>query len=396
MEPLRVLTVVGARPQFIKAAMVSRAIVRHNAQSPASQIKEEIIHTGQHYDENMSDVFFREMEIPEPAVRLDCGGKSHGAMTGQMLEAVEKEIVSRRPDWVLVYGDTNSTLAGALAAAKLHVAVAHVEAGLRSYNKKMPEEINRVLTDHVSTLLFCPTQTAVENLRREDLAEGIHHVGDVMYDAALFFGGVAEKTSTMLRTLNLRPKSYYLATIHRQENTDDGERLAAIFEAFDTLATEQCPIIVPLHPRTRLRLLKNSLVSDASGAQGTASDEPELTTRNEYVHLVPSVSYLDMVALEKNASLVLTDSGGVQKEAYWHRVPCVTLRDETEWVETVQAGWNTVVGVDVDRIIKACRVPGETSIRREHPPLFGKGNTAELICNVLLGQDGAESDCEGR
>jgi UDP-GlcNAc3NAcA epimerase len=383
MRPLRVLTVVGARPQFIKAAMVSKAIATHNAESPDSQIIEEIIHTGQHYDENMSDVFFREMKIPEPAVRLACGGKSHGAMTGQMLEAIEKEIVCRKPDWVLVYGDTNSTLAGALAAAKLHVPVAHVEAGLRSYNKNMPEEINRVLTDHVSTLLFCPTQTAVDNLGRESITDGVHLVGDVMYDATLFFAKIAEKTSTILCTLDLRPKSYYLATIHRQENTDDPSRLTAIFEAFDELATEQRPVVVPLHPRTRLHLLRNSLASTVDGTGETGPAEPRLRMKNEHVHLIPSVSFLDMVTLEKNARVILTDSGGVQKEAYWHKVPCVTLRDETEWVETVEAGWNAVVGVDVARIVSIVRAVGDSHISAEHPSRFGEGSAADLMCRLF-------------
>jgi UDP-GlcNAc3NAcA epimerase len=386
MRPLRVLTVVGARPQFIKAAMVSKAIATHNAESPDSRIVEEIVHTGQHYDDNMSDVFFREMNIPAPAVRLDCGGKSHGAMTGQMLEAIEKEIVTRKPDWVLVYGDTNSTLAGALAAAKLHVPVAHVEAGLRSYNKKMPEEINRVLTDHASTLLFCPTQTAVDNLRRESITDGVQLVGDVMYDATLVFAEIAEKTSTILRTLDLRPKAYSLATIHRQENTDDASRLVAIFDAFDEIATEQRPVVVPLHPRTRQHLLKNSLAALVDGIGGTRSAEPRLMTKSEYVRLIPSVSFLDMVMLEKNASMILTDSGGVQKEAYWHKVPCITLRDETEWVETVHAGWNRIVGVDVERVVASVRRVGEDPVPLERKPLFGEGNTADLVCEILLWQ----------
>jgi UDP-GlcNAc3NAcA epimerase len=381
---LRILTVVGARPQFIKAAMVSRAIAKHNVESPYSEITEEIIHTGQHYDESMSDVFFQEMKIPDPVCRLNCGGKSHGAMTGQMLEAIEKEIVVREPDWVLVYGDTNSTLAGALAATKLHVPVAHVEAGLRSYNKRMPEEINRLLTDHVSAMLFCPTTTAVDNLKRESITEGVHCVGDVMYDAALFFGEIAEKTSTILRTLNLTPKSYYLATIHRQENTEDAGRLSAIFDALDRIASEQRPVVIPVHPRTRQYLLKNSLAWPTDETEGKGTNQIVLRTGNEHVCLVPAVPFLDMIMLERDAAIILTDSGGVQKEAYWHRVPCVTLRDETEWVETVNTGWNTVVGVDVARIVGAVTTVSENCVPPEHPSLFGEGSTADLICRALV------------
>jgi UDP-GlcNAc3NAcA epimerase len=324
MQSIRVLTVVGARPQFIKAAMVSKAIARHNAHSPDSQIIEEIIHTGQHYDENMSDVFFREMAIPDPVCRLDCGGKSHGAMTSQMLEALEREIQRRKPDWVLVYGDTNSTLAGALAAAKLHVPVAHVEAGLRSYNKKMPEEINRVLTDHVSSLLFCPTKTAVDNLAKEAITDGVHFVGDVMYDAMLFFTGIAERTSNILQNLELKPKSYYLATVHRQENTDDPTRLKGIFEAFEEIGSKEQPVVVPLHPRTQIALRSGALGDDAWGQKD--ADQLTQTAGNGHIRIIPPLSFLDMIILEKNARIILTDSGGVQKEAYWHCVPCVTLR----------------------------------------------------------------------
>lgn len=381
---MRVLTIVGARPQFIKAAMVSKAITRHNAQSPERQIIEEIVHTGQHYDDNMSDVFFRQMNIPKPVCRLDCGGKSHGAMTGQMLEAIEREIINRKPDWVLVYGDTNSTLAGALAAAKLHTPVAHVEAGLRSFNRRMPEEINRVLTDHVSTLLFCPTRTAVDHIKMEGIRGGVHLVGDVMYDAALLFSEIAEKTSNILCAENLARKSYYLATVHRQENTEDLERLGAIFEAFNQIATEQCPVLVPVHPRTRRLLLRNRLAWAVYAIGDLPTEHSRLRTANKHVRLIPSVPLLDMLMLEKNARMILTDSGGLQKEAYWHRVPCVTLRDETEWVETVRTGWNIVVGVDVARIIRVVRTFGDGSPPPEHPSLFGEGSAADAICKVLV------------
>jgi len=381
MRSLRILTVVGARPQFVKAAMVSRAIIIHNQEHPDAQIVEEIIHTGQHYDENMSDVFFREMKIPEPACRLDCGGKSHGAMTGQMLEGLEREIQRRKPDWVLVYGDTNSTLAGALAAAKLHVAVARVESGLRSYNKRMPEEINRILTDHISSLLFCPTKTAVDNLNREAITDGVYLVGDVMYDAMLFFAGIAERMSDILQRLDLNPKSYYLATIHRQENTDDPYRLKAIFEAFNAIGTDARPIVMPLHPRTRIALRNSSLACAAQGMTGQG--QSRLSTGNGNVRLVPAVSFLDMVVLEKNARIILTDSGGVQKEAYWHRVPCVTCRDETEWVETVEVGWNYVVGADSDRVVQTVMKVEESRNPADHPSLLGDGSAAELICRML-------------
>lgn len=366
MRSIRILTVVGARPQFIKAAMVSRAIARRNTECSDIRIVEEIIHTGQHYDSNMSDIFFQEMEIPAPAVQLQCGGGSHGAMTGRMLEAIEQEIVKRKPDWILVYGDTNSTLAGALAAAKLHVPVAHVEAGLRSYNREMPEEINRVLTDHLSTLLFCPTQTAVGNLRKENIAERVHLVGDVMYDAALFFGEIAETRSIILRQLGLTPKSYYVATIHRQENTDDPSRLRSILRV---LAGLSLPVIFPMHPRTRNKAVELMLKTPQS--------------ESRHLRYIDPVSFLDMIILEKNARIILTDSGGVQKEAYWHRVPCVTLRDETEWVETVETGWNRVVGVDADGVIAAVRNAENGPAPETHPPLFGEGDAAACMCGLL-------------
>jgi len=384
MKSMKVLTIVGARPQFIKAAMVSKAVARHNAQTPGRQIMEDIVHTGQHYDANMSDVFFRQMNIPKPACRLNCGGKSHGAMTGHMLEAIEREIINRKPDCVLVYGDTNSTLAGALAAVKLHAPVAHVEAGLRSHNKRMPEEINRVLTDHVSTLLFCPTRTAVDQLKTEGISGGIHLVGDVMYDAALLFAEIAERTSQILLAESLVSKSYYLATVHRQENTDDLYRLEAIFEAFNQIAKEECPVLAPVHPRTRRVLLEHELAWLADGANNNQAERPPLRAANEHVRLIPPVSLFDMLMLEKNAKMILTDSGGLQKEAYWHKVPCVTLRDETEWVETVRAGWNVVVGADAARISKAVRAFEDGSLPGKHPSLFGEGDAADAICKALV------------
>ncbi|OPY79868.1 MAG: UDP-2,3-diacetamido-2,3-dideoxy-D-glucuronate 2-epimerase [Syntrophorhabdus sp. PtaU1.Bin153] len=368
---IRILTIVGARPQFIKAAMISRAIVEHNRRGENPTVVEEIIHTGQHYDANMSDIFFQQMQIPEPVVNLQAGTGMHGEMTGRMLAQIEKEIVNRNPEWVLVYGDTNSTLAGALAAAKLHVPVAHVEAGLRSFNKCMPEEINRILTDHVSSLLFCPTQAAVDSLSREGITRGVHHVGDVMYDAAQIFVKIAGHTSTILRDLNLTPGEYYLATVHRAENTDDPDRLRNILTALNAL---EGPVILPLHPRTR-KILQGffpSLLTPHS-SQGTPHSS---------LHIVDPVSFLDMVELEKNARTILTDSGGVQKEAYFHGVPCVTLREETEWVETVQAGWNQVVGADPEKIVVAVR----RGLTGKSIAEYGQGNASadvlKLICSA--------------
>lgn len=352
---LSIATIIGARPQFIKAAMVSRGIVEHNRQSGFEMIKETIIHTGQHYDENMSEIFFRELNIPEPAVNLGIGSGRQGKQTGAMLAAIEKVLVNERPDRVLVYGDTNSTLAGALAAAKLHIPVAHVEAGLRSFNRRMPEEINRVLTDHVSDLLFCPTATAVSNLAGEGISKGVYHVGDVMYDAALVFGDIAEKRSTILQQHNLSPGQYALATVHRAENTDDDVRLAGIMEGLAGIGRTQCPVILPLHPRTRQALNRIGYAI------------PEKAGHRDILIIEP-VSFLDMVMLEKNAKLILTDSGGVQKEAYFHGVPCVTLRDETEWVETVEAGWNQLAGADAKKIAEA----GDTAQKGSKLTTYGR------------------------
>ncbi|MHB0856569.1 MAG: non-hydrolyzing UDP-N-acetylglucosamine 2-epimerase [Anaerolineae bacterium] len=319
------LTIVGARPQFIKAAAVSRAIREHNALRPEHQMHEILVHTGQHYDENMSQIFFDELDIPRPDYNLGVGSLPHGAQTGRMLEAIEEILLKEQPDWVLVYGDTNSTLAGALAAAKLHIPVAHVEAGLRSFNRRMPEELNRVLTDHVSSLLFCPTQSAVSNLAAEGITQGVELVGDVMYDCALFYADkVKGLEAGILHKHALVTKSYYLATVHRAENTDDPKKLGTIVDAFDELSTPECPVVIPLHPRTRTKMAQYDL---CFGAQ---------------VRVLDPVSYLEMVALERNAKVILTDSGGVQKEAYFHGVPCVTLREETEWVETVNLGWNAL------------------------------------------------------
>ena len=340
--------------------MVSHAIVEHNRQGVNPPVVEEIIHTGQHYDENMSDIFFRQMHIPKPAVNLNTGSGSHGEMTGRMLEKIEREIVTRKPDWVLVYGDTNSTLASALAAAKLHVPVAHVEAGLRSYNKRMPEEINRILTDHVSSLLLCPTHAAVANLANEGIIRGVHHIGDVMYDAILVFGEIAGVRSRILDSLDLETGKYLLATVHRAENTDDPARLQGILSAFSAMKER---VVFPIHPRTRARL-----------------DMGRWETATSPISFIAPVPYLDMVQLEKHARVILTDSGGVQKEAYFHGVPCVTLRDETEWVETVAAGWNQVVGADAKKIIAAIHHAQAGKNIDE----YGQGRSSEQVLRFLF------------
>ena len=311
---MHVVVVVGARPQFIKAAPVCRAFAAHPG------ISEAIVHTGQHFDPEMSETFFCELELPEPAYNLGIHGGGHGAMTGRMLEALEPILHAERPDAVLVYGDTNSTLAGALAASKLNIPVAHVEAGLRSFNRRMPEEINRVLADHLSTLLYCPTGTAVENLAREGIAGGVENVGDVMYDAALHAAARARSDSGILERLGLSDGTFAVATIHRAENTDDHEALAQRLDYLRGEATRQA-IVLPLHPRTRRAVERAKLSLDG------------LTD-------IPPCGYLDMHRLLQGATVVYTDSGGLQKEAYFHRTPCVTLRDETEWVETVACGWN--------------------------------------------------------
>lgn len=361
---MKVLTVVGARPQFVKASTVSAAIVRRNERAGVG-LHEVLVHTGQHYDENMSRVFFEQLRVPRPAYDLGVRAATHGAMTGKMLELVERIIADEKPDWVLVYGDTNSTLAGALAAAKLHVPVCHVEAGLRSFDKRMPEEINRILTDHVSTLLLCPTRAAIANLDAEGITRGVHHVGDVMYDAALSFAEIAETSSTILEKQGLRSKHYCLATVHRAENTDDPERLSSIVEALCEIASETCPVMFPLHPRTRARLKQHAI--------------PRLETTPS-LRIIDPVSFLDMIMLEKHARLILTDSGGVQKEAYFQGVPCVTLRDQTEWVETVDAGWNQLAGADRARIVAAANdaKPGRTIDE------YGGGQAAEKVVDLLL------------
>ncbi len=362
---MKIVTIIGARPQFIKAATVSRAIAEHNRLALcALRLTEFIIHTGQHYDYGMSRVFFEELNIPEPNVNLGVGSGSHGWQTGQMLVRIEEVLLAEKPDWVLVYGDTNSTLAGALAAVKLHIPLAHVEAGLRSYNRKMPEEHNRVLTDHCCNLLFCPTQTAMNNLIREGITEGSHLVGDTMYDAVLQFAEIACDRSTILKDLGLKPKGYLLATVHRPSNTDVPENLCSILSAFLEIGG---PIVLPVHPRTRQKIAE---------LDGTLN----LKLSNSNVKMIDPVGYLDMLILEENARLILTDSGGIQKEAYFFRVPCVTLRPETEWVETVTSGWNVLVGSDSDRILSAIK---ETNPKQEFHDTYGNGTAAQQIVNLF-------------
>lgn len=356
-----VLSVVGARPQFVKAATVSRVLRRTRG------LHEVLVHTGQHYDRNMSRVFFRELEIPSPHANLGIGSGTHGAQTGRMLEALERVISRERPDRVLVYGDTNSTLAGALAAAKLRIPVAHVEAGLRSWNRAMPEEINRVAADHVSDLLFAPTRAAVANLRREGIEPArIARVGDVMYDAALYYGGKAERASRILEKLALDSQDYVLATVHRAENTDDSGRLRAIFHALHRLSRD-ATVVVPVHPRTRKALAR-------SGWRATGA-----------LRLIDPVGYLDMAMLEKHARLIATDSGGVQKEAYFYRVPCATLRAETEWVELVAAGWNALVPpTSAERVYRRLRgILRDFQPPRHNQRLYGDGRAAEAIVKRL-------------
>ncbi len=348
-----IFTVLGARPQFIKAAPVSRAL--HQA-----GCDEFMLHTGQHYDYGMSQVFFDELDLPAPAINLGIGSGSHAQQTGQMLVGIEQALLDQNPDWVLVYGDTNSTLAGALAAAKLHIPVAHVEAGLRSYNRSMPEEHNRVLTDHCADLLFCPTQTAVDNLEQEGVTQGVHLVGDTMYDAVLRFSARAQERAASLKALGLAPKGYLLATIHRAYNTDTPGPLSELFSAFGEVGEI---VLLPLHPRTRQALERFAISIPGN------------------VRIIDPVSYLEMLVLEKNARLILTDSGGMQKEAFFLEVPCITLRPETEWVETVHSGWNRVVGSDPQRIVEAVK---QQSWPQSVPPrLFGDGRAAERIVRIL-------------
>ena len=349
---MRILTIIGARPQFVKAAVVSREMVRVG-------VEEVIVHTGQHYDEEMSAVFFEELGIPAPVANLGVGSASHAVQTGEIMIGLENFInANEEPDWVLIYGDTNSTIAGALVTAKLNLPLAHVEAGLRSFNRRMPEEINRMVADRLSALLFCPTQTAVDNLAREGITRGVHLTGDVMLDATLLFGEIAARRRPLEQLTELRPGEYFVATVHRAENTDEPARLSAIFQGFGRVGA---PVLLPLHPRTR-RLLEHVEVPSN-------------------VRIMPPQGYLSMLSLVRNARAVLTDSGGLQKEALWLGTPCVTLREETEWVETLERGWNRLAGADAGGIAEAVKESPSPPI-----PKIGDPGASRRIVEVLLGE----------
>jgi len=380
---MKILTVIGARPQFIKAAALTKAIQAFNRERghpPGMEYIEEIaVHTGQHYDYDMDRIFFQELGLREPRYHLGIGSASHGEQTGRMLKGIEEVLLKEGPDGVVVYGDTNSTLAGALAACKLHFPVAHVEAGLRSYDREMPEEINRVIVDHVSSFLFCPTENAVINLRKEGIIDGdvtVVHVGDVMYDSVLYNVEIARKKSQILSELGLRendrsPSSvdYALVTLHRAENTDNPQRLRNIFKALDEIS-QRLPVIFPLHPRTKKTM-------EGLGIKG----------KGRNLRLISPVSYFDMLLLEKNARVILTDSGGVQKEAFWLGVACITLRDETEWAETVESGWNGLAGADAHEIIGAVHEalkPQQNPSTGKREGIYGDGKAADKIVSILL------------
>lgn len=354
---MRIVSIVGARPQFVKLAAICRAIEKRNA---GETWLHRIIHTGQHYDPSLSSVFFEELAIPRPDQDLDVGSGTHGVQTGEMLKRLEPIMASERPDWVLLYGDTNSTLAGALVASKMGLPIAHIEAGLRSFRRSMPEEINRIVADHLGDLLFCPTPLAMENLRKEGLHRRAVLTGDVMYDAAIRFREVAETRGGALAD-SWQPREFALATVHRAENTDDPQRLGMILDSLERIASDTCRVVWPVHPRTKKKL----------GEMGR--------TAKQVVMLEP-VSYLDMLLLEGRARFILTDSGGVQKEAYFFQVPCITLRDETEWVETLENGCNILTGCDGDRILAAV-----AAIHRSGPwtAIYGDGNASAAILGAL-------------
>lgn len=359
---MKIVTVLGARPQFVKASVVTAAFSR----TPG--MEEVVVHTGQHFDTNMSDVFFAELAMPVPRHQLDINGGGHGEMTGRMLTGIEKVLLEERPDAVLVYGDTNSTLAGALAAVKLHIPVAHVEAGLRSYDLRMPEEVNRVLTDRIARWLFAPTEASVQNLRREGCQEDqIFRVGDVMFDVALHHGARVNPEGGLLGSMGLKPGSYVLVTIHRAENTDHPQLLANLVHALE-LTARTLPVVLPLHPRTRA-ILEQTRRLDKLPSQ---------------LHLIEPVGYLDMVQLEKYAAVIATDSGGVQREAFFHQVPCVTMRDQSEWTEIVEAGWNRV-SPPTDAARLAASIQGAVGSRGKAIMPFGDGRAAQKIVAQLAG-----------
>lgn len=346
---MKIVSIIGARPQFIKAAVVSKEFMNK------TEIEDVLVHTGQHYDENMSKIFFDELEIPKPCYNLEVGSGTHAKQTGEMLIKIEDVLLSEKPDWILVYGDTNSTIAGALAAAKLHIKIAHVEAGLRSFNRFMPEEINRITTDRISDLLLVPSQNAMHLLENEGLAESSKFVGDVMFDSILFYQQMAEDKCSLSELVD--EKEFHLATVHRAENTDDKNRLQNIFSAFSEL---DIPVVLPLHPRTKTKLNEIKY--------------------NDNVKIIDPVSYLEIILLLKNSKKAFTDSGGLQKEAYFLKKPCITLRDETEWIETLNGNWNFIVGTNKDLIIEKSLV----DTFGEQGSYYGDGRAGEKIVNALM------------
>lgn len=372
-KSIKLVSVVGARPQFIKLAPLLRSIERFNEVEPL-QIEHATIHTGQHYDHGMSDIFFEELEIPHAEYNLGVGSGKHGVQTGKMLAGIEKLLLELKPDMLIIFGDTNSTVAAALAAAKIHVPIAHVEAGLRSFNRRMPEEINRIASDHISDILLAPTPTAVTHLRREGLEEKTVLTGDIMYDTVLLNQELAARKSTFLVDNQLEKNKYTVATVHRAENTDDPERLEALLNMFNKIAEKHFPIVFPMHPRTSHRL--PTILPDWKA-------HPNL-------RLIEPVGYLDMIQMLGNARLAFTDSGGLQKEAFFLNCPCITLRDETEWVETVMAGGNVVVGADPEKIMealfqwKARFAEAEIDFAPEIAPYFGEGDAADRILHAIL------------
>jgi len=377
---IKIVTIVGARPQIIKAAALSRAIKNHFK----NQINEVIVHTGQHYDHNMSQVFFDELQIPQPDINLNIGSASHGVQTAKMIQGIEKILLERKPNAIVLYGDTNSTLAGAMAASKIHVPVVHIEAGLRSFNKSMPEEINRIMCDHVSTLLFTPTKAGLTNLQNEGFElhrsksysvdhPGVFHCGDVMYDNSLYFARMAETQSAIFKHFKINPNQYILATIHRDHNTDQPERLEAIFGAIHQIATrDKVDVFIPLHPRTK-KLLPENLTPSLY----------QKITENKRIMISKPVSFLDMINLEKNASMIMTDSGGVQKEAYFFRKPVIILRPQTEWVEIVEEGAGKICDANQQKIIEAFQAFRSDQMIH-FPPIFGDGKAAEFIARKMV------------
>lgn len=374
---LKLLTIVGARPQIIKAAALSRAIREDYSDS----IQEVIVHTGQHYDENMSKIFFEELQIPEPNYNLNVGSGSHGTQTASMIQGIENILIEENPDYIILYGDTNSTLAGAIAASKIHIPVVHIEAGLRSFNKSMPEEINRIMCDHVSTFLFSPTNTGYQNLLNEGFKENtnkanidnpaIFHCGDVMYDNSFYFSMISDEKSDIIKDLDLQDKKFLLVTVHRNNNTDEPERLSQIFEGLiDIVEDFKINIVLPLHPRTRKKL------------QSLSGEILELVHNNGHIKIIDPVSFLDMIQLEKGSELIITDSGGVQKEAYFFKKPALVLRKETEWVEIIQAGAGALIDSDKELMKKAFSKFYKTKI--DFPQIFGNGKAANFICEQLV------------